>query len=353
MTNSGKITKFCKNKGYESLPREMLQDEHLSLEAIGLLSNLQSYSDNWKLYKTELYTRFSKNKRTSIDRIWEELVNAGYILQFRKRVGKKYMYQYIISTEKYSRADAINLIKNAKENGYLFYHKEMLKSTDMKNVDPIDYIKIENKDFSSVEKQQSKKERKINVSSSVDFEQSNLNCSKRTASRFTIKRFTKKRKNEEEDIDKKKDSSSRLKKMKQSINQANDRQSENTQLISQLITKDDNLKSLTKTLIKSDVSLQDIATILTKFDQLKLDIVPDIITQQMSWMIQKAKMDGIGDYGVYFIEGYIKRLEASRIQVCDTLTEELSELLGLDDIELPKIPMFDWLNNDDVQYISV
>ena len=229
----------------------------------------------------------------------------------------------------------------------------MLKSTDMKNIDPIDYIKIDNKDFSSVEKQQSKKERKINISSSVDFEQSNLNSSKRTASKFTIKRFTNKKRNEEEEINKKKDISSRLEKMEQSINQASNKQAENTQVITQIISKNGKLKSLTKTLIKSDISLHDITTILTKFDQLKLDIVPDIITQQMNWMTQKAKMDGIGDYGVYFVEGYIKRLEATQIQVPDTLTEELSELLGLDEIELPKIPMFDWLNNNDTQYVPV
>lgn len=124
-------------------------------------------------------------------------------------------------------------------------------------------------------------------------------------------------------------------------------------MITQIISKNDNLKSLTKALIKSDVSLHDIATILIKFDQLKLAIVPDIITQQMNWMTQKAKLDGIGDYGIYFAEGYIKHLEATQIQVFHIMIEELSDLLGLDKIELPKIPMFDWLNNNDTQYALV
>ena len=37
--STGQISKFQKGKGYESIPRELLQDTNLSLEAIGLLSS--------------------------------------------------------------------------------------------------------------------------------------------------------------------------------------------------------------------------------------------------------------------------------------------------------------------------
>src|SRR5699024_12177600 len=91
---SGNVKKFIKEKGYESLNRSMLQDEdNLSLQAIGLLANLTSYSDTWVIHKTELYNRFAKNKRKSVQNAWAELVENNYIVQLRKRNGSKYDYR--------------------------------------------------------------------------------------------------------------------------------------------------------------------------------------------------------------------------------------------------------------------
>lgn len=109
--STGQISKFQKGKGYESIPRELLQDTNLSLEAIGLLSYMQSLPENWKLYKTELYTRFPKNKRRSIDNIWKELVENNYLLNFRKRDGRKYVYSYVFTVTPFTKEETEELIK--------------------------------------------------------------------------------------------------------------------------------------------------------------------------------------------------------------------------------------------------
>lgn len=85
-----------KNKGYESIPRELLQDtERLSFGAIGLLSYMLSKPDNWTFHKTWLYdTPEIKDKRRKITGYWDELVDACYILQFEKRVGSTPKYEY-------------------------------------------------------------------------------------------------------------------------------------------------------------------------------------------------------------------------------------------------------------------
>lgn len=99
---SGNVKKY-REKGYESISRNMLQDiDNLSLQAIGLLSNLTSMPEDWTVYKTELYKRFSKNGRTSVQNAWNELVENSYIIQLRKRNGSKYDYIYYHSQTRFS-----------------------------------------------------------------------------------------------------------------------------------------------------------------------------------------------------------------------------------------------------------
>ncbi|MFD1707572.1 hypothetical protein ACFSCZ_12640 [Siminovitchia sediminis] len=102
---SGNVKKF-KSKGYESINRNMLHDvENLSLQAIGLLSNLTAMPDSWTIYKTELYQRYAKNGRTSVQNAWNELVENNYVVQLRRRVGKKFEYVYYHSQEKFTDED--------------------------------------------------------------------------------------------------------------------------------------------------------------------------------------------------------------------------------------------------------
>ncbi|MGM0259390.1 hypothetical protein [Enterococcus sp. AZ102] len=174
---TGQITKYENSKGYESISRDFLQDNSISFEARGLLGYLQSLPSDWKIYKTELYTRCESNKRASVDRIWKELLQANYLLQFRKRNGKKWEYQYIFSLVKFTESDKNKLTTTMNQENYMECG------------------------ISTVENQQSKKDDKIKISSNVDFQQSkidspksdvgmlNLSCSNPTSNKLTINRF--------------------------------------------------------------------------------------------------------------------------------------------------------------------
>src|SRR5699024_6487008 len=108
------IKNYSKDKGFEIIPRGLLQHENLSLQAIGLLCNLQSYPEDWNLHKTELYTRFKKNKKTSVSNAWDELVNENYIVQLRRRDGKKWNYIYYFNLEPFTE-DQVKEIEDAEQ----------------------------------------------------------------------------------------------------------------------------------------------------------------------------------------------------------------------------------------------
>lgn len=105
-TGKSTIKHYSKDNGYEIIPRELLQhcdkkihgEDGLSLQAIGLLVNLQSYPEDWEINKTELYNRYSKNGRRQVESAWDLLVEKRYIVQFKKRNGKRYDYIYYFST---------------------------------------------------------------------------------------------------------------------------------------------------------------------------------------------------------------------------------------------------------------
>lgn len=109
-TGKGNIKNFSKDRGFEVIPRDLLQHcdkrkhgtDGLSLEAIGLLVNLQSYPEDWEINKTELYNRYSKNGRRKVESAWDLLVEKKYIVQFKKRNGRKYDYVYYFSVEPFN-----------------------------------------------------------------------------------------------------------------------------------------------------------------------------------------------------------------------------------------------------------
>lgn len=122
-------------KPFESIPRELLQqcdkkrsnqdNKPLSLQAIGLLCNLQSYPENWELHKTELYNRYEKNGRRQIQNAWNELVDANYIVQFKVYDGNKLDYYYYFSVSPITE----DQIKELEE----FHNSESLKRFELKD----------------------------------------------------------------------------------------------------------------------------------------------------------------------------------------------------------------------------
>ncbi|MGX6979021.1 hypothetical protein ACWN8V_07160 [Vagococcus elongatus] len=343
--SGGRIFNVSKGKGYESLSREMLQDENLSLEAIGLLANIQSYPSNWKLYKTELYTRFKHNKRKSIERIWNELVSNGYIVQFRKRIGKKYIYQYLVSSEKYTKNEIIDLIEEAKTDGFDFYHKDMLNVDDISSINPIDFInlkgdKIKNSD--NVKQGGGKeaacnsdKHDNINDSWDVPFGQSNLNSSKGTDNKLTSKRSTTKKLTNTKELSKKDDDEI-------NNNKANDL----LDRMSQIIKSNDEFKILAQLLFEINVGLDEISIILEYFNSNPENFKIDVIEQQLIWMQQKSATGvGISDFSVYFIKGVEKRMQSNRVSVDESIEKEFYSRLGIEE-DLPQVPMFNWLKGE-------
>lgn len=101
------IKNINSEKPFEVLPRKLLQqcdkkrsnteNKPLSLQAIGLLCNLQSYPENQEIHKTELYNRYEKKGRRQIQNAWNELVDAKYIVQFKVYKGNKLDYYYYFS----------------------------------------------------------------------------------------------------------------------------------------------------------------------------------------------------------------------------------------------------------------
>ncbi|MEK5217749.1 hypothetical protein [Psychrobacillus sp. FSL H8-0487] len=164
---TGNVKRFTKSKGYESIDRSMLQDEdNLSLEAIGLLSNLVSYPDNWVLHKTELYKRFAKSKRNKVESAWNNLVEEKYIVQLRKRNGKKYDYLYYFATERFSDEEIREISKQEQAD---IWDGKISKNT-----------------IEKVKEEQSFPENIWNA----DFQQSNLDSSKPTDNKYTINKLT-------------------------------------------------------------------------------------------------------------------------------------------------------------------
>ncbi|RTX91876.1 nuclease [Mammaliicoccus fleurettii] len=142
--SKGNIKHFKKDQGYELIPRELLQScdtnskhcKNISLQAIGLLCNLQSYPENWDLNKSELYKRYSKNKRDSVKKAWDELIKANFIIQFKKREKSKYNYVYYFSLTPFSDEDIkeIEKFENVKADLDFKLKKNKQKNNSKKEV---------------------------------------------------------------------------------------------------------------------------------------------------------------------------------------------------------------------------
>lgn len=102
------------------LPKFTLQSVQLnssnpiSLQALGLLSNLVSYPSHWKINKTEVQNRFAKNKATSVKKAWKELVKSKYIIEGKYRNGSKWIYVYLVNKKPFTDEEIAEKVKNIK-----------------------------------------------------------------------------------------------------------------------------------------------------------------------------------------------------------------------------------------------
>ncbi|KLO66490.1 hypothetical protein AA986_06475 [Enterococcus cecorum] len=184
---SGATQKYVKNKGYESIKREMLQNDDLSLEARGLLAYMESMPESYVFHKTQLQKAFKHNKRTCIDRIWNELMSQNYLMGFRKRDGKKYIYQYYFTQEKFDEEDIQAIESDLLSSGFEKVPLiERKRRNDKTKPEILKKQPLSDDEIWDVENQHSKNEGKI---WNVDFEQSKMNCSKPTGNKLTTNKL--------------------------------------------------------------------------------------------------------------------------------------------------------------------
>lgn len=185
------IKKFRKSKGYESLSREFLQRNDLSLEARGLLAYMESMPDDYVFHKTQLYKCFDKNKKTSVERIWNELLDQHFIIAFSRGSGPKQEFDYLFTHESFSEQDISELNNQYFAEGWEVAYRS---GTNRK---PASFYQEKPKNEENTKAYKSSKHEGVEnqhpdnngISKGVDFEQHDLNSTKSTDNKLTNKSF--------------------------------------------------------------------------------------------------------------------------------------------------------------------
>ena len=73
-----------KTENYTIVSNEIFRRPDVSARAKGIYAYIMTLPDDWKLYKSELYTHFSEG-RDAIDRAFKELETLGYIMMEKKK----------------------------------------------------------------------------------------------------------------------------------------------------------------------------------------------------------------------------------------------------------------------------
>lgn len=99
MFNTETIYRVHKNKNYTTMCNTHLNDEHLSLKAIGLHSFILSKPDNWKIIIQNIINSHTDGRESVYSGI-RELINLGYWVKYPVRKnGKIFHYQTDIYEE--------------------------------------------------------------------------------------------------------------------------------------------------------------------------------------------------------------------------------------------------------------
>lgn len=322
--NGGNVYKYKKDKGYESLPREMLQDNNMTWGARGLLGNIESLPDNYRIHKVKLYDMCPDKKKVT-ERYWNELVVNGYIIQFRKMSNRKSEYIYLFSSGKFTSEEVEEKIKEFSEIGFSLYlnksqEEAFNKQSESKSVEPAEKSKVVKNEVpyvrneQVVEKPYVPNEHMEEIPSNKDshhmFE---TNCSEGANIRFTNKGL------DDDDY----------------------------LIYINNISQNDKLKSISKYLIECGVELNDVIEIANEMtvDPRMANI--NLIRAQMEWCVDKSHSDGIGNFHKYFIRGLKMRLENQKIKYNVNAENGLFESDKQEQGDTPKgdIPLFNWLDD--------
>lgn len=88
------------NRKYASIPNAAMRDEHLSIEARGMLALLMTYSDTWTFRRSHLM-QVAGVGRDKFQRLMRELIEAGYVrrVPVREDGGKVRGSEWLITDE--------------------------------------------------------------------------------------------------------------------------------------------------------------------------------------------------------------------------------------------------------------
>jgi len=75
--------------GFTILPNNLLKDDRLSYEALGVLCYLLSRPRNWNVVTRQLCARSKGGGRDRMRRILNELIDAGYVYRSLRRDGTR------------------------------------------------------------------------------------------------------------------------------------------------------------------------------------------------------------------------------------------------------------------------
>ena len=314
---------------------------------------IQAFSDKAMsgLNKRKLLDSFEHNGKKQVERMWDELMDQGYILQFRSRVGRNYEYHYIITSIKYSLEELCLIITEAKSIGFMLYHKNMTKIKDMSTIDVVDYLPISLEMKDDMRKMLNPEEYKKDEGASevIDNHCNDSSFSESHEETPTVRASQR-------------DISDKLQSLKLQLfrNKNND----NDDIYNTGIEKDepavrsnessalDNLNSIVE--MRPDLtglakylysSTHDASATVDILIEVALD--PSLeneqaIITQMNYCETVAKTTGIYNFPAYFLNGLRKIIENATISSDKSAEDELRSLDNK-----PKIPLFNWLENSE------
>ncbi|WP_407350323.1 hypothetical protein VNN41_09775 [Lactococcus garvieae] len=191
----------------------------MSLEARGLLAYMESMPDDYVFHKTQLYKCFDKNRKTSVERIWNELLDNRFILAFSKGSGPRQKFEYLFTHESFSEQDILELNKQYFSEGWGVAYRSGTnrKPKEVSREKTAKVEKMRGVECSNHEGVENQHPDNSGISLGVDFEQLNVNSSKPTDNKLTNKGFILNGDEEEEKIKKENSNESQEQDWKQAV----------------------------------------------------------------------------------------------------------------------------------------
>lgn len=145
MEGVGKFRK--REKPFTQISNHLLRDPNVSLKAKGLYSLIASYLSmvDFTLYKSTLRSNCSEG-RDAFDKTWNELKNAGYLVQYKVKADKgQFIYEYELLDEPESKEQ--NEPKNKKSSGNNSKEKANNSKTNNFSIDNINELSSANSTY--------------------------------------------------------------------------------------------------------------------------------------------------------------------------------------------------------------